>query len=510
LPLYVPADHSRNDADMMNLSPNSGFPAGGRLLKRGDAMPLETGSSESVIGKNIGEMIKSGHPRAQAIAAAFANAGKSSAKDSGMDFLSTAKAFLKNLFDWVSEEEGEGEHTGAEDAVAHDPKNGQFKAGGLSAEEHDSKATEHEGHAIRHDKGDHRRKDFLAKSHRVIAGHHRNAAEGLREGEASVPYAETQAQSAEARRNLISTMEDEKAEDAEPIKPAKRAAGAILMTPDGKALFLKRGASSDHPGTWAFPGGMTEGNETPEETARREIHEEIGDYTFDSMSEFDDQVDDNGLGFTTYVVPVGEDFEPKLNDEHTEHKWAGLHDLPQPLHPGVKATIDRAIRTAADMMFKDKPGGFSPTVNLSPLLKREASLARVTPEELEVQRKAKIANVARDAAPDPSGKLSDTTRKEVDSTKTREDMPEDAFLLPASRKYPVKEKRDGEWKYTRDLLLAAERRAVTQGRGDVAKRARSLLAEHFGSVAKTAHDSAMEYGTLTWGDVDEIMRRRAS
>lgn len=44
-------------------------------------MPLEAGSSKGVIGHNIGEMIKSGHPRKQAIAAAFANAGKSRAKD---------------------------------------------------------------------------------------------------------------------------------------------------------------------------------------------------------------------------------------------------------------------------------------------------------------------------------------------------------------------------------------------------------------------------------------------
>ena len=47
-------------------------------------MPLESGSSKAVIGHNIGEMIKSGHPRKQAIAAAFANAGKSRAKDSAI------------------------------------------------------------------------------------------------------------------------------------------------------------------------------------------------------------------------------------------------------------------------------------------------------------------------------------------------------------------------------------------------------------------------------------------
>ena len=43
-------------------------------------MPLKRGSSKRTISYNIREMIKSGHPRKQAIAAAIAKAGKSSRK----------------------------------------------------------------------------------------------------------------------------------------------------------------------------------------------------------------------------------------------------------------------------------------------------------------------------------------------------------------------------------------------------------------------------------------------
>lgn len=39
-------------------------------------MPLEPGSSHSVIGRNIGEMIRAGHPKRQAIAASLAKARK--------------------------------------------------------------------------------------------------------------------------------------------------------------------------------------------------------------------------------------------------------------------------------------------------------------------------------------------------------------------------------------------------------------------------------------------------
>jgi uncharacterized protein len=43
-------------------------------------MPLKKGSSQKVISRNIAEMIKAGHPKAQAIAAAYSNAGKSKKK----------------------------------------------------------------------------------------------------------------------------------------------------------------------------------------------------------------------------------------------------------------------------------------------------------------------------------------------------------------------------------------------------------------------------------------------
>lgn len=43
-------------------------------------MPLKKGASKKVISRNISEMIKSGHPRKQAIAASLSQARKSGAK----------------------------------------------------------------------------------------------------------------------------------------------------------------------------------------------------------------------------------------------------------------------------------------------------------------------------------------------------------------------------------------------------------------------------------------------
>lgn len=43
-------------------------------------MPLKSGSSKEVVGHNIAEMIRAGHPQAQAIAASYRKAGKSKKK----------------------------------------------------------------------------------------------------------------------------------------------------------------------------------------------------------------------------------------------------------------------------------------------------------------------------------------------------------------------------------------------------------------------------------------------
>ena len=56
-----------------------------------------------------------------------------------------------------------------------------------------------------------------------------------------------------------------------------KAAGILFLTPDRKVLLLKRGPGGDHPGEWCFPGGTTEGDETPEQTAVREAVEECGE-----------------------------------------------------------------------------------------------------------------------------------------------------------------------------------------------------------------------------------------
>ena len=119
--------------------------------------------------------------------------------------------------------------------------------------------------------------------------------------------------------------EPEHAEDEAPT-----AAGIMFEDPNGNILLLRRSASGDHPNEYGFPAGHVEAGETAEEAARREAREEVGDVPAGDLSLFD-----KGDGFHTFKQNVQDQFEPKLNHEHTGHVWASPDDLPEPLHPGV-------------------------------------------------------------------------------------------------------------------------------------------------------------------------------
>lgn len=73
--------------------------------------------------------------------------------------------------------------------------------------------------------------------------------------------------------------------------------------------------------------------------------------------------------------------------------------------------------------------------------------------------------------------------------------PADAFLGPNST-YPVKEKLNGEWKYSKDLLSASARRARVQGRNDIARRADAITLQEFNG-SSLATDAADYPITLT-------------
>lgn len=70
------------------------------------------------------------------------------------------------------------------------------------------------------------------------------------------------------------------------------------------------------------------------------------------------------------------------------------------------------------------------------------------------------------------------------STKKRETMPANVFLDSKNKKYPVKKKSRGQWKYSRSGLMAALSRAAAQHQTSIVATARRILKREFGYEAK--------------------------
>jgi 8-oxo-dGTP pyrophosphatase MutT (NUDIX family) len=124
-----------------------------------------------------------------------------------------------------------------------------------------------------------------------------------------------------------------------PIQANVMAAGIAYLDPDGNVLLLQRSPDSDHAGEWCFPGGHIDEGETAEQAARRESSEEIGHFPYGELDQIAQIVSDEGVDFTTFGCNVNEQFEPTLNDEHTDYTWAPVKTLPKSTHPGVKAAL---------------------------------------------------------------------------------------------------------------------------------------------------------------------------
>lgn len=128
-----------------------------------------------------------------------------------------------------------------------------------------------------------------------------------------------------------------------------RAAGILFLTPQNTVLFLKRAGGGDHVGEWCLPGGKIEGDETAEQAALREAHEECGFspekgsnllYLTRQVRMAVDEVE-SSVDFTTFVMHVPGEFAVTTDDESAGYAWAPLIDPPRPLHPGCEISLAR-------------------------------------------------------------------------------------------------------------------------------------------------------------------------
>lgn len=166
-----------------------------------------------------------------------------------------------------------------------------------------------------------------------------------------------------------------------------RAAGILIISKQGKALFLKRGPGSDMPGLWAFPGGRLEENEDSIDAAIRETQEEAG-YSVKKSALVPwtravsprettgapptpaptapspalpvaatpagvEILDGDKVDFTTYLLKGVDEFQPELgppgHPEHVAFAWAPIDQPPEPLHPGCLIALKKCSPTFTEL-----------------------------------------------------------------------------------------------------------------------------------------------------------------
>lgn len=107
--------------------------------------------------------------------------------------------------------------------------------------------------------------------------------------------------------------------------PRDRFAINVLENEAGEILLLKRrGDKAMGGGLWGFPAGHVEENETPEDCARRELHEEIGsDFRTELIKRYG-PVRDTWYG-GIYEIHLFHhrwlDGTVQMNREHTDCAW---------------------------------------------------------------------------------------------------------------------------------------------------------------------------------------------
>lgn len=118
----------------------------------------------------------------------------------------------------------------------------------------------------------------------------------------------------------------------------KRRSGAgcmILCRKTGRFLMCFRGTRSPSPRTWSVWGGRAELDETPDQTARREVFEETGLRIEGDLEHIHHQ-DTFGFLYDTFLAVVDTEFVPFLTPEADGFSWVPLESVPTPRHAGLE------------------------------------------------------------------------------------------------------------------------------------------------------------------------------
>ncbi|GAA5150015.1 (deoxy)nucleoside triphosphate pyrophosphohydrolase [Nocardioides marinquilinus] len=123
--------------------------------------------------------------------------------------------------------------------------------------------------------------------------------------------------------------------------------GALVR--DGQVLLAHRRADKRaFPGVWDLPGGVVEAGESEPAALARELREELGvDVVPDAVSplcRLRVEVTHGSALLSAWRVNAWRGTPTNgAPDEHDDVRWFGVHELPPPVHPPVRAALLRAM-----------------------------------------------------------------------------------------------------------------------------------------------------------------------
>ena len=137
---------------------------------------------------------------------------------------------------------------------------------------------------------------------------------------------------------------------SEIFDPGVNGAGLfIICKPTKSVLMGKRTGNDRHSNHWCPFGGTTEPGEEPMQTAIREVNEEAG-IEPDMIHVRQPHLfldEDRGFKFMSFLATCDNEFDVRLNDEHSDYGWFPIDRMPTPVHPGVNRMLAHpgAMRT---------------------------------------------------------------------------------------------------------------------------------------------------------------------
>ncbi len=115
---------------------------------------------------------------------------------------------------------------------------------------------------------------------------------------------------------------------------------AILVNPEGKVLLQHRDniPTIRYPDHWSMPGGVTEPGETPEQTIRRELEEELG-YVVGEVEIYGKILDAYHNLINIFLAPIDQRAEDLVLGEGREVRFFGPDELPEKTTPHAREIL---------------------------------------------------------------------------------------------------------------------------------------------------------------------------